>query len=189
MQPPTTLAAALAAGSTGVYFVGLACLKTGARRLPRLRATRPLRLLGAMSGSRRCRYGIGILITGIGLQYAAFTRLTLVQAQPALLSGLVAAVLIATVVLGEPVEGREWLCLALVAAAAALVLYRSTWPQTPAHAGLLVGGVVLSLAAVALVPRHDHTYFPAHHTPGPDERRTRRASRRRFSPARSHFSA
>lgn len=53
MQPSTVGAAALAA-TTGVYFVGSATLKVGARQPPPVSATRPYRLFAAMAASPQC---------------------------------------------------------------------------------------------------------------------------------------
>ncbi|WP_243716041.1 hypothetical protein [Actinomadura darangshiensis] len=111
---------ALALLSTTVYFAGLVYLKLAATAMPPLSGRRPWRLTRALLRSRVWLAGAAIVAVGAGVQAAALTRLTLLQAQPMLLAGLAVLVVLTVPLLGERLTLREWGCVVLLAAATAL---------------------------------------------------------------------
>ncbi|WP_141576743.1 hypothetical protein [Actinomadura sp. WMMA1423] len=111
---------ALAALSTGIYFCELTWCKPAAASMPALRGARPWRLVRALAGSRTWLAGALVIGAGAAVQAAALHGLSLFQARPMFLAGLMVLLVLAVPVLRERLTPREWACAALLAAATAL---------------------------------------------------------------------
>jgi hypothetical protein len=111
---------ALAVLSTTVYFAGLVYLKLAATAMPPLSGRRPWHLTRTLLTSRIWAAGAAIVAVGAGVQTAALTEISLVQAQPMLLAGLAVLLVLTVPLLGERLTAREWGCVLLLAAATAL---------------------------------------------------------------------
>ncbi|SEG08509.1 hypothetical protein SAMN04489712_103157 [Thermomonospora echinospora] len=110
----------LAILSTCLYFSGLVYFKVSTAHMPALGGLRPRQLARELAGDRTWTAGAALVGTGACVQAAALARLSICQAQPMFLAGLVALVLLAVVALGERLTPREWGCVLLLAAATIL---------------------------------------------------------------------
>ncbi|MFI6519368.1 hypothetical protein ACIBF1_27695 [Spirillospora sp. NPDC050679] len=104
-----------------LYYVGAALFKRAGARMPPLRGTRPLHLLGELARSPLWLAGLLVFAVGMELQIIAFAELPLGVAQPLFASTLLVLLWIGATCFGERLAPREWLGVGLFALSAVLV--------------------------------------------------------------------
>jgi multidrug transporter EmrE-like cation transporter len=128
----TGVTAAFAA--TGLYYVGFAVFKVAAGRMAPLRGNQIPRLALTMLSSWIFLLGLVLVLGGLWLQIIALARIPLSEGVPIFVSGLVPLLVIAVVFFGERLALREWLGLALIAAAMLLIAVSiGSLPPITAH--------------------------------------------------------
>ncbi|MBO2453877.1 hypothetical protein J4573_42775 [Actinomadura barringtoniae] len=111
---------AIAVLSTGIYFAGLVYFKLAAERMHPLAGNHPWQLAAQLLQDRVWLVGASFLLVGACVQAAALTGLSVVSAQPMFLAGLGMLLILGLGVLGERLTLREWGCVLILAAAAAM---------------------------------------------------------------------
>jgi drug/metabolite transporter (DMT)-like permease len=136
---------ALAVAAAVAYDTGYALQAFEARRSPPERAMR-LGLLAYLARRPIWLAAIGLAIAGWVLQVLALGKAPLTLVQPVLALGLFILLALGARMLHEPVGVREWVAVALIVAAVAVIAVAS-----PEHPGTVVGGAGLAVALGALV--------------------------------------
>ena len=114
--------------------------------LPPLNARLPLNLARMLLTTPRWLAGFALILTGVGCQLVALTRIPLTVAQPVFSSGIVILLLLSTTFLGERLTAHEWTGLAGITAGVICVV--ASLDSRSDVAG--TGGHVLRVLAVAV---------------------------------------
>jgi drug/metabolite transporter (DMT)-like permease len=114
--------------------------------LPPLNARLPLNLARVLLTTPRWLAGFALILTGVGCQLVALTRIPLTVAQPVFSSGIVVLLLLSMTFLGERLAAHEWTGLAGITAGVICVV--ASLDSRSDAAG--TGGHVLRVLAVAV---------------------------------------
>jgi hypothetical protein len=119
--PHSWPAVCVAFASSSVYFAGIALLKVAADRAEPPPGTSTTRLAIRLLTARLSIAGAVVMAVGLLLQWNALNALPLPAAQPVFVSSLAVLPAISLLCFTERPSDREWLALALIAGATAMV--------------------------------------------------------------------
>ncbi|GAA0561377.1 hypothetical protein ACN3XK_17600 [Actinomadura welshii] len=143
---------AAAFSATGLYYLGFAVFKLAADRMAPIRGNRILHMTWTIVTNWIFLAALAFVLSGLGLQILALSRLPLSTAVPIFMSGMVPLLLIALAFFGERLTPREWLSLVLIGGAILLLTASVGGDEPIASAGAPLWKVAVVVAPAVAVP-------------------------------------